>query len=98
MMIFGLAAAPGVGVVSHDDMATRRLSEIPWARLEVFTQTWQNCVNDAGANSSRGRSDDFTHHWSAPSGHDHANPGHHSGYDGYGHGGDYGGFGHAGYF
>ena len=39
MMIFGLAAERlGGGLVSHDDTATRRLSEIPWARLEAFAR------------------------------------------------------------
>jgi hypothetical protein len=97
MMIFGLAAAPGADAAAHHDTATRPSTEIPWERLEVFTQTWQSCVNAAGANSGNGRSGDFARQWSTPHGHDHENPGHQSGYDGYGGGSDsgngFGGFG-----
>jgi hypothetical protein len=101
MMIFGLAAAPAAGIEPRGVTVTRRSGEIPWARLEAFSGTWQGCVNDAGANGSNGRSDDFSHQWSAPPSHDHGNASHHSGYDGYGggdhFGGGHGGFGHAGH-
>jgi hypothetical protein len=92
MMIFGLAAAPGADVALHHDTATRPSAEIPWERLEAFTQTWQSYVNAAGANSGNGRPGDFARQWSAPPGHDHANPGHQSGYDGYGGSSDSGNF------
>jgi hypothetical protein len=90
-------ALSGAETAAHQDMATRPYPEIPWERLEAFTQTWQSYVNAAGANSGNGRPGDFARQWSTLPGHDHANPGHQSGYDGYGGGSDsgngFGGFG-----
>ena len=104
MMIFGLATPPAIDTESRDGTVTRRSGEISWARLGVFSGTWQACVNHAGANGSHGRSDAFSQQWSAPPSHDHGNAGHHSGHGGYGGygggdhiGGGHGGFGHAGH-
>lgn len=102
MMIFGLAAAPGAGAGVRDDAATRSSGEIPWARLDVFAAVWDAWVNEScgsDANGGNGRPGDFAHQWHVPHSHDHVNPGHHSGYDGYGgggHGGFDGGHGHGG--
>jgi hypothetical protein len=101
VMIFGLAAAPAAVIEPRDSTVTRRSGEIPWARLEVFSATWQVCVKNAGAHGGNGRPDDFSHQWSAPPSHDHGHAGHHSGHTGYGggdhFGGRHGGFGHGGH-
>jgi len=99
MMIFGLAAAPGAGAGIHDDAATRPAGEIPWARLDVFAVAWDAWVNESCGGNANGRPGDFVHRWHVPASHDHVNPGHHSGYDGYGesgHGGFDGGYGQSG--
>jgi hypothetical protein len=99
MMIFGLAAAPGVDARTRDDAASQRSGEIPWARLDVFAVAWSAWVNESCGRDAHGRSDDFAHQWHVPAGHDHGNPAHHSGYHGYGgggHGGFGGGHGHGG--
>lgn len=90
-MIFGLAAAPGVDAGIGDGAASQRSGEIPWARLDVFAVAWSTWVNESCGSDVHGRSDDFAHQWHVPAGHDHGNPGHHSGYHGNG-----GGHGHGG--